>query len=68
MTAANCGCRTLRPLHPHYYQRNAVARITNEALPPAHVVGAGKTGTMLMAAMELRRLGLVQPWIVVPSH
>jgi N12 class adenine-specific DNA methylase len=55
---------------PHYYQRNAVARITNEPSTLLdHVVGAGKTGTMLMAAMELRRLGLVrQPWIVVPNH
>ena len=55
---------------PHTYQRNAVARITNEPSTLLdHVVGAGKTGTMLMAAMELRRLGLVrQPWIVVPNH
>jgi N12 class adenine-specific DNA methylase len=55
---------------PHAYQRNAVARIINEpATLLDHVVGAGKTGTMLMAAMELRRLGLVrQPWIVVPNH
>jgi N12 class adenine-specific DNA methylase len=55
---------------PHSYQRNAVARITNEPSTLLdHVVGAGKTGTMLMAAMELRRLGLVrQPWIVVPNH
>lgn len=55
---------------PHYYQRNAVARIINEPSTLLdHVVGAGKTGTMLMAAMELRRLGLVrQPWIVVPNH
>ncbi|WP_245008795.1 helicase-related protein [Mycolicibacterium farcinogenes] len=55
---------------PHFYQRNAVARIIAEpATLLDHVVGAGKTGTMLMAAMELRRLGLVrQPWIVVPNH
>lgn len=55
---------------PHPYQRNAVARITNEPSTLLdHVVGAGKTGTMLMAAMELRRLGLVrQPWIVVPNQ
>ena len=34
-----------------------------------HVVGAGKTGTILMSAMELRRLGLAnKPWIVVPNH
>jgi N12 class adenine-specific DNA methylase len=34
-----------------------------------HVVGAGKTGTMIMGGMELRRLGLArQPWYVVPNH
>ncbi|MGH3556008.1 MAG: helicase-related protein [Mycobacterium sp.] len=55
---------------PHFYQRNAVARILSEPTTLLdHVVGAGKTGTMVMAAMELRRLGLVrQPWIVVPNH
>ncbi|GAB4931664.1 hypothetical protein MAHJHV34_44320 [Mycobacterium avium subsp. hominissuis] len=55
---------------PHFYQRNAVARIIAEPTTLLdHVVGAGKTGTMLMAAMELRRLRLVrQPWIVVPNH
>ena len=32
-------------------------------------VGAGKTGSMFMGAMELHRRGLVsQPWIVVPTH
>ncbi|NMD58313.1 helicase-related protein [Tsukamurella columbiensis] len=55
---------------PHPYQRDAVARIVAE--PSAlldHVVGAGKTGSMFMGAMELRRRGLVrQPWIVVPTH
>jgi N12 class adenine-specific DNA methylase len=55
---------------PHYYQRNAVARIVAEpTVLLDHTVGAGKTGTMLMGAMELKRLGLVkQPWIVVPNH
>ncbi len=55
---------------PHYYQRNAVARIVNEPTTLLdHVVGAGKSGSMFMAAMELRRLGLVrQPWLVVPGH
>lgn len=34
----------------------------------AHAVGAGKTATMLMAAMEMRRLGLAtKPAVVVPS-
>ncbi|MGV7254596.1 helicase [Mycobacterium kansasii] len=55
---------------PHFYQRNAVARIVSEPTTLLdHVVGAGKTGSMVMGAMELRRLGLVrQPWIVVPNH
>src|SRR5205823_4600792 len=35
----------------------------------AHAVGAGKTATMVMAGMELRRLGLVsKPAYVVPNH
>ncbi len=56
--------------NPHYYQRNAVARIIAEpTVLLDHVVGAGKSGTMFMGAMELKRLGLVkQPWIVVPNH
>src|SRR5699024_2706964 len=55
---------------PYPYQRAAVERIVNEpTVLLNHVVGAGKTGTMLMGAMELKRLGLVrQPWIVVPNH
>jgi N12 class adenine-specific DNA methylase len=55
---------------PHPYQRNAVARIISEpTVLLDHVVGAGKTGTMFIAAMELKRLGLArQPWIVVPNH
>ncbi len=55
---------------PHPYQRDAVARIIAEpTVLLDHVVGAGKTGTMFMGAMELKRLGLVkQPWIVVPNH
>ena len=55
---------------PHPYQRDAVARILAEpTVLLDHVVGAGKTGTMFMAAMELKRRGLVnQPWIVVPTH
>ena len=53
---------------PHPYQRNAVARALAEpTVLLDHVVGAGKTGTMFMTAMELKRRGLVaQPWIVVP--
>lgn len=55
---------------PHSYQRDAVARIIAEpTVLLDHTVGAGKTGSMLMGAMELKRLGLVkQPWIVVPNH
>ncbi|KXO95811.1 hypothetical protein AXK56_16500 [Tsukamurella pulmonis] len=54
----------------HSYQRNAVARIAAEpTVLLDHVVGAGKTGSMFMGAMELKRRGLVnQPWIVVPTH
>jgi N12 class adenine-specific DNA methylase len=54
---------------PHFYQRNAVARIIAEpTVLLDHVVGAGKTGSLVAGAMELRRLGLVrQPWLVVPN-
>lgn len=55
---------------PYPYQRDAVQRIVSEpTVLLDHVVGAGKTGTMLMGAMELKRLGVVnKPWIVVPNH
>lgn len=55
---------------PHPHQRAAVARIlASPATLLDHVVGAGKTGTMVMAAMELRRLGIAaNPWVVVPNH
>src|SRR5699024_5573474 len=34
-----------------------------------HVVGAGKTGTMVMAAQELKRTGIAhKPVMVVPNH
>ena len=55
-------------LHPH--QRAAVWRIlqTPNCLL-AHVVGAGKTYTMVAAAMELKRLGLARkPLFTVPNH
>ncbi|WP_236728592.1 DEAD/DEAH box helicase family protein, partial [Mycolicibacterium obuense] len=54
---------------PHYYQRNAVARIIAEpSVLLNHVVGAGKSVTAFMGAIELKRLGLIrQPWIVVPN-
>src|SRR4051812_22806513 len=55
-------------LRPH--QKNAVWRILqsgNTLL--GHVVGAGKTYTMVAASMELRRLGLARkPMHVVPNH
>lgn len=55
---------------PYSYQLDAVERITHEpAVLLNHVVGAGKTGTMIMGAMELKRLGKVnKPWLVVPNH
>lgn len=52
------------------HQLNAIARILyggNTLL--AHVVGAGKTFTMIAAAMESRHLGLCsKSMIVVPNH
>ena len=55
---------------PYAYQRNAVQRIISEpGVLLNHVVGAGKTGSMMMGAAELRRLGIAkQPWLVVPNH
>jgi N12 class adenine-specific DNA methylase len=55
-------------LRPH--QKASVWRIlqTHNTLL-AHVVGAGKTYTMVAAAMELRRLGLARkPLFAVPNH
>lgn len=55
---------------PRQHQRDAVARIlTDGRALLAHAVGAGKTATMVIAAMELRRLGLARkPAIIVPNH
>ncbi|WP_344717288.1 DEAD/DEAH box helicase family protein [Nesterenkonia halobia] len=55
---------------PYTYQASAVARIVNEPTTLLdHVVGAGKTGTMVMGAMELRRTGqAAKPAMVVPNH
>lgn len=55
---------------PRTHQRDAVARIlTDGRALLAHAVGAGKTATMVMAAMEQRRLGSVsKPAVVVPNH
>lgn len=55
---------------PHQHQRDAVWRIVSQpSCLLAHVVGAGKTATMVAGAMELKRLGLAsKPAIVVPNH
>lgn len=55
---------------PRPHQRAAVARMLSEpAVLLAHEVGAGKTGEMVMGAMELKRLGLARkPVVVVPNH
>ncbi|MND20844.1 Transglycosylase SLT domain protein [compost metagenome] len=55
-------------LRPH--QANAVWRIVQSDTTLAdHVVGAGKTFTMVSGAMELRRMGLAKkPMFVVPNH
>jgi N12 class adenine-specific DNA methylase/SAM-dependent methyltransferase len=55
-------------IHPH--QSAGVARAVAEpAALLAHVVGAGKTATMVMSVMELRRLGLIgTAAVVVPNH
>jgi len=55
---------------PYKHQLDAIWRIVsggNTLL--AHVVGAGKTFTMIAAAMEMRRIGKAnKPLIVVPNH
>ena len=55
---------------PHGHQRDAVWRVVSSGdTLLAHAVGAGKTATMVMAAMEQRRLGLIRkPAFVVPNH
>ncbi|MFB6860879.1 DEAD/DEAH box helicase family protein [Streptomyces virginiae] len=52
------------------HQNAAVRRILSEPTALlAHVVGAGKTATMVAGAMELRRTGLARkPMLVVPNH
>jgi N12 class adenine-specific DNA methylase/phospholipid N-methyltransferase len=54
----------------HAHQRNAVWRIVqSDNTLLAHVVGAGKTYTMVAAGIELKRLGLAtKPMFVVPNH
>jgi N12 class adenine-specific DNA methylase/phospholipid N-methyltransferase len=55
---------------PYQHQMDAIWRIVsggNTLL--AHVVGAGKTFTMIAAAMEMRRIGKAnKPLMVVPNH
>ena len=55
---------------PHQHQRDAVWRILSAGdTLLAHAVGAGKTATMVIAGMELRRLALAaKPAYVVPNH
>ncbi|MGJ9494944.1 helicase-related protein [Actinotignum sp. GS-2025a] len=55
---------------PYSHQRSGVARmIYQEAVGLFHQVGAGKTKTMIMGAMELKRLGLIhKPVIAVPAN
>ena len=52
------------------HQRNAIARIVQDRTALLdHVVGSGKTYTIIAAAMELRRTGLARkPMIAVPNH
>ena len=52
------------------HQRNAIARIVQDRTTLLdHVVGAGKTFTVVSAAMELRRTGLAKkPAVTVPNH
>lgn len=55
-------------LRPH--QANAIWRIVqSDTTLLDHVVGAGKTFTVIGAAMEMRRMGLAKkPAVVVPNH
>ncbi|WP_073882499.1 DEAD/DEAH box helicase family protein [Streptomyces sp. CB00316] len=56
---------TMRP-----HQNAAIRRILSEPTALlAHVVGAGKTATMVGGVMELRRTGLARkPAMVIPNH
>lgn len=57
-------------LKPDAHQLNAAARIASGANTLlAHVVGAGKSLTMAIGAMEMRRLGTARkPLHVIPNH
>jgi N12 class adenine-specific DNA methylase len=60
----------LRNGTPDPHQKNAVWRTLQSGNTLyAHVVGAGKTLEAIMAAMELKRLGLGRkPMMIVPNH
>jgi len=55
---------------PRRHQLDAAWRSVQEpAVLLGHAVGAGKTATMVIAGMEMKRLGLVsKPAYVVPNH
>ena len=59
-----------KDITPYSHQRSGVARmIYQESVGLFHQVGAGKTKTMIMGAMELKRLGLIhKPVITVPAN
>lgn len=52
------------------HQRNAIARIVQDRTALLdHVVGSGKTFTVVAGAMELKRTGLARkPMVAVPNH
>ncbi|CRK54635.1 putative Helicase conserved C-terminal domain protein [Rhodococcus sp. RD6.2] len=56
--------------NPYPYQRRAIERLLHgETILLDHCVGSGKTLTITIACMEMRRLGQVkQPWVVAPNH
>ena len=61
------GANTEIELRP--YQKNAIWRILQDGYALlAHAVGAGKTYTMIGAAMEMRRLGLAKRPILVVQN
>jgi len=50
------------------YQRVAVNRILQKPTLLAHAVGAGKTGVMVTAAMEMKRMGLADKSLIVVQN
>lgn len=55
---------------PYAYQNRAITRwLAEGVIMLDHEVGSGKTLTIAIACMEMRRLGMTrQPWIVMPNH